>query len=261
MRFIHHSVGAIGSGLGSVGIEYALDYPDAEGSPLLFVHGLSGVLTTYDEVVAQLGDLNRPIYRIDLRGHGRSDRAPGTYTVPFYAADVVAFIESVVTQPVVLIGHSLGGVIAHHVAATRPDLVLGALTEDPPLYFCDQSLFDRSMFSQVFPNLEAQMREFQSSGASFDEVRRVVANSPAPWGTPATTMFAQAIDSRADSLLLGDPDVWGPAIHGGALSGYDPNAKIECPLTILQADPSMGPAFWSEHAVQQQRSNPTRIFV
>jgi pimeloyl-ACP methyl ester carboxylesterase len=161
MRFTH-----------DVSIEYSVDLPTAKGGPLLFLHGLSGILSTYDEVVASLADLGRPIYRLDLRGHGRSERAPGTYSVPFYAADVVAFIESVIGKPVVLVGHSLGGVITHHLAATRPDLIVGALTEDPPLYFCDQSLFDRSMFSQVFPILESQMREIQASGASFEDVAR-----------------------------------------------------------------------------------------
>jgi pimeloyl-ACP methyl ester carboxylesterase len=246
MRFVHDGVG----------IEYMVDFAAAGGAPLLFLHGLSGASTTYDEVVALLGDLDRPIYRLDLRGHGQSDRAPGTYSVPFYAADVIAFIESVVARPVVLLGHSLGGVITHHIAATRPDLILGALTEDPPLYFCNQELFDRSMFSQVFPILEAQMRELQARGATFDEVRSAVANAPTPWGTAETTVFPKGIDSRALEMMSADPDVWVPAIKGGALSGYNPDASIACPLTILQADPTMGPAFWSNHVALQQAANP-----
>lgn len=246
MRFVHDGVG----------IEYRVDFESAGGGPLLFLHGLSGASTTYDEVVELLRDLDRPIYRLDLRGHGKSDRVPGTYSVPFYAADVVAFIESVVARPVVLLGHSLGGVITHHIAATRPDLILGALTEDPPLYFCDQTLFENSMFSQVFPILETQMRDLQKSGATFDEVRSIVANTPTPWGTAATTMFPQSIDSRANQTIWADPDVWVPAIKGGALSGYNPDAAIACPLMILQADPAMGPAFWSEHVVRQQAANP-----
>jgi esterase len=223
---------------------------------MLFLHGLSGALTTYDEVVELLRDLDRPIYRLDLRGHGKSDRAPGTYQVPFYAADVVAFIESVVARPVVLLGHSLGGVITHHIAATRPELVLGALTEDPPLYFCDQTLFETSMFAMVFPMLEAQMRDAQGRGAAFSEVRAAVADAPTPWGTAATTVFPQGIDSRANQMMWADPDVWVPAIKGGALSGYNPDAAIACPLTILQADPAMGPAFWSDHVALQQAANP-----
>ena len=56
--------------------------------------------------------------------------------------------------------------------------------------------------------------------------------------------------------MLGDPDVWLPAIHGGALSGYDPDARITTPMIILQADPQMGPALFPDHAARQHEVNP-----
>ena len=56
--------------------------------------------------------------------------------------------------------------------------------------------------------------------------------------------------------MLGDPDVWLPAIHGGALSGYDPDARINKPMIILQADPQMGPALFPDHAARQHDVNP-----
>ena len=97
-----------------------------DGSPhadkLLLLHGLSGISSSYDEIVEELG-ADADVFRIDLRGHGRSDHAAETYTVPFYTADVIAFIEDVIGEAVVLVGHSLGGVITHHITATRPDLV------------------------------------------------------------------------------------------------------------------------------------------
>ena len=98
---------------------------------------------------------------------GRSDHAPGTYSVPFYTEDVIAFIEEVITKPVVLVGHSLGGVITHNITATRPDLVRSALCEDPPLYFCDQSLFEQSLMAGVFPVLEATMRAQMMANPEF----------------------------------------------------------------------------------------------
>jgi len=96
---------------------------------VLLLHGLSGISSGYDEVVDDLG-ASADVFRLDLRGHGRSDHAPGTYSVPFYTEDVIAFIEEVISKPVVLVGHSLGGVITHNITATRPDLVLAALCED-----------------------------------------------------------------------------------------------------------------------------------
>ena len=222
---------------------------------VLLLHGLSGISTGYDEVVEDLG-ANADVFRIDLRGHGRSDHAPGTYTVPFYAADVVAFIEEVIAKPVVLAGHSLGGVITHHITATRPDLVLSALCEDPPLYFCDQSLFEQSIMAGVFPVLEASMRSAQEAGKPREFFESMVADAVMPWGRAGDHMTARALHSRAEALMLGDPDVWLPAIHGGALSGYDPDARITKPMIILRADPGMGPAFFADHVARQHAANP-----
>lgn len=244
MRFVHQNIA----------LEWSRD-----GSPhatkVLMLHGLSGISTSYDEVVEQL-DADAEVFRIDLRGHGRSDRAANTYSVPFYTADVVAFIEEVIGAPVVLIGHSLGGVITHHLTATRPDLVRSALCEDPPLYFCDQTLFEQSIFATVFPVLEAAMREAQATGQPREHFVSMVADAVMPWGRAGDHMSERAVQSRADALMLADPDVWPPAIHGGALSGYDPNAGITRPMIILQADPNMGPAFFAEHASWQHAANP-----
>jgi pimeloyl-ACP methyl ester carboxylesterase len=244
MRFDHQSIGLTWSRDGSPG-----------AIKVLMLHGLSGISTSYDEVVAQLG-VEADVFRIDLRGHGRSDHAAGTYSVPYYTADVVAFIEEVVGEPVVLVGHSLGGVITHHITATRPELVKSALCEDPPLYFCDQNLFEQSVFATIFPMLEASMRSAQASGRTRDHYVAMVADTMMPWGRAGDHMSAQAVQSRVDALMLGDPDVWGPAIDGGALSGYDPDARITRPMIILQADPAIGPALFPDHAARQHTVNP-----
>jgi pimeloyl-ACP methyl ester carboxylesterase len=238
----------------NIGLEWSRD-----GSPrattVLMLHGLSGISTGYDEVVDDLGD-DADVFRLDLRGHGRSDHAPGTYSVPFYSDDVVAFIEEVIAEPVVLVGHSLGGVIAHHVTATRPDLVLAALCEDPPLYFCDQSLFEQSIMAGVFPILEANMRKAQSEGKPREFFEAMVGDAMMPWGRAGDHMSARGLSSRTDAMMLADPDVWLPAIHGGALSGYDPDARITKPMIILQADPQMGPALFPDHVARQHTVNP-----
>ena len=244
MRFTHRNIS----------LEWTRD-----GSPradkLLLLHGLSGISTSYDEVVEQLGP-DADVFRIDLRGHGHSDHAADTYTVPFYTADVIAFIEEVIAEPVVLVGHSLGGVITHHISATRPDLVRSALCEDPPLYFCDQTLFEQSVFATIFPMLEAQMRSAQASGQPREYFVQMVLDAVMPWGRAGDNMSTRAAESRADALMLGDPDVWLPAIHGGALSGYDPDARVSRPMVILQADPEMGPALFPDHATRQRAVNP-----
>src|SRR4051812_41086378 len=101
--------------------------------PVLLLHGVSSARSTWHRLVPTLdGRCRTPA--LDLRGHGESGHDPGTYTLEHYAPDVIAFLEDRVDQPVVLIGHSLGGVVAATVAQQRPDLVRAVLLEDPPLY-------------------------------------------------------------------------------------------------------------------------------
>jgi pimeloyl-ACP methyl ester carboxylesterase len=156
----------------------------------------------------------------------------------------------------VLVGHSLGGVIAHHISATRPDLVRAVLCEDPPLYFCDQSLFEQSVMAGIFPVLEQAMRTAQAEGKPREFYESMVADAQMPWGRAGDHMSPRFLQSRVDAMMLADPDVWLPAIHGGALSGYDPDARVDRPMIILQADPSMGPAFFADHAIRQAAANP-----
>ena len=116
-----------------VGLHVEVDGPP-DGAPVVFLHGVSGSGETYgwlpDEIVR-----GRRIVRIDLRGHGRSEHATGTYVVDRYAEDVVAVLREVVGRAAVLVGHSLGGVVAWSVAQRHSELVVASFLEDPPLYY------------------------------------------------------------------------------------------------------------------------------
>lgn len=107
----------------NIGFEWTRD-----GSPravtVLMLHGLSGISTGYDEVVDDLGD-DADVFRLDLRGHGRTDHAPGTYSVPFYSDDVIAFIEEVI-RPIDGAPHGIHSFLGsrdRYVAAVRDIIV------------------------------------------------------------------------------------------------------------------------------------------
>ncbi|WP_449283556.1 alpha/beta fold hydrolase [Leucobacter sp.] len=65
-----------------------------------------------------------PALALDLPGHGRSDwRADADYRPERLAPDIAPVVESLSPRPVALLGHSLGGLTAALVAASRPALV------------------------------------------------------------------------------------------------------------------------------------------
>jgi pimeloyl-ACP methyl ester carboxylesterase len=114
-----------------------LHYAEAPGSgpPLLLLHGIFGSSETYAALMPELAETAH-VYALDLRGHGHSDRAPDgeAYRVPDYSRDVQTFLGTVVNEPAVLAGHSLGGLVGAWTAAYAPDLVHGLFLEDPPIY-------------------------------------------------------------------------------------------------------------------------------
>ncbi|TGA96686.1 alpha/beta hydrolase [Streptomyces palmae] len=103
------------------------------GRPLLALHGHLSEGASFTHLAGALG----PEWRViapDQRGHGDSDRA-AEYTRQGYLADLVALIEHLsLTEPPVVLGHSLGGINAYHLAAERPDLVSALVNVDAPVY-------------------------------------------------------------------------------------------------------------------------------
>jgi len=100
-----------------------------EGRPrVVLLHGAGLNAHTWDNTALVLG---RPVLALDLPGHGDSGwREDADYRPRTLAADVVRAIESWAEAPVVLVGHSLGGLTAAAVAAARPDLVAALILVD-----------------------------------------------------------------------------------------------------------------------------------
>ncbi|GAB3721490.1 alpha/beta hydrolase [Amycolatopsis oliviviridis] len=91
---------------------------------LVLVHGWTQDHRTWDGVTSRLGDSVR-ILRYDLRGHGGSAPAkPGTATIATLADDLAELIQDRVPNgPLVLAGHSMGGMTIMELSRRHPDLV------------------------------------------------------------------------------------------------------------------------------------------
>ncbi|CAN5391807.1 alpha/beta hydrolase [soil metagenome] len=100
-----------------------------DGPPrVLAIHGLTGHGRRWEHLaVNYLPEVS--VAAPDLVGHGRSSyRAP--WTIETNAAALAAVVAEN-PEPVVVVGHSFGGAIALHLAATYPHLVSGLVLLDP----------------------------------------------------------------------------------------------------------------------------------
>lgn len=216
---------------------------DGRGPPLLLLHGVTRAHGDWAPLLDGL-DPQQRVIAVDQRGHGRSGRAEG-YRVVDYVADAVRLVSDVIGGPVVILGHSLGAMVAAGVAAALPDNVRGVVLEDPPFQTMGERIAGSAWQAQFLG-----MQQAAATGGSIDELAAAVAGIVLPRPGGGTVRLgelrdADAIRWSATCLSHLDPRVLAPVIEGRWLEGYDPLAvarAIRCPVRLLQADPAAGGA-------------------
>ena len=111
------------------------DYPS-----IILVHGSANSATVWTFWQQELAAQGWPSYAIDLRGHGQSGPQDLSHTsMQDYAADVMALVGQLRQAPV-LIGWSMGGLVALMVAATGVVCACVGLAPSTPARQCDTSV-------------------------------------------------------------------------------------------------------------------------
>ena len=112
-----------------------LDYGGPAGAPVIVaVHGLGGSSLNWSAIAPLLTGRYR-LLAPDLAGHGLTRSLGRGTTVPANQALLHRFIEAVPGRPVILMGNSMGGMIALIEAGTSPGSVSGLVLVDPALPF------------------------------------------------------------------------------------------------------------------------------
>lgn len=103
-------------------LNYA-DWGNAEASPLILVHGSRDGSRSWDFVATRLRD-DWHVIAPDLRGHGDSQWVEdGGYSIDDYIFDIAELIDQHCDEPVSIVAHSLGGVVALRYAGLYPGRV------------------------------------------------------------------------------------------------------------------------------------------
>jgi len=98
---------------------------------MVLLHGLGESGADWD-VVSVAFSRDYRLIAPDMRGHGASDW-PGVYSYELMRDDVSALLDALGLDDVVLVGHSMGAVVAWLLAMERPRRVLRLIVEDAPL--------------------------------------------------------------------------------------------------------------------------------
>ena len=91
-------------------------------TPLVFLHGLGGGHHAWEEQVPYFGKLGYPSHAWDQPGYGHSQIVE-PYDLEHISASLARLIQGLSNEPVVLIGHSMGGLIAQEAYVRHPQLI------------------------------------------------------------------------------------------------------------------------------------------
>lgn len=188
---------------------------------VLFVHGFAEHHSRYDAFLDELCRAGADVLALDLRGHGRSS-GPRSYIDSFddYANDVVTLIQHETKRqeargrgtPLVLMGQSMGGLVAAYTAITRNVPLSGLVLLSPfmqvKMAVSPIKVLAAQIASRVYPALSLPNGippSFVSRDpdvvASYDVDPLNNKNATARWFT--STRAAQAkVMERASSLTL-----------------------------------------------------------
>lgn len=97
--------------------------------PVLLLHALGTDLHIWDRVLALLPEHLRYI-RFDQRGHGLSDAPPAPYSMGAMVSDAESVLSAMNIKDCLVVGLSMGGLVAQGLAVKRLDLVRAVVLLD-----------------------------------------------------------------------------------------------------------------------------------
>ena len=95
---------------------------DPDGRPVILLHGVTDSWFSWSRVMPLLPAGWR-VYALDQRGHGGTSVPESGYSLPALAEDVIAFLDAKGMATATVVGHSMGSLVAQHVAAGAPQRV------------------------------------------------------------------------------------------------------------------------------------------
>ncbi|MBI4553761.1 MAG: alpha/beta hydrolase [Candidatus Latescibacteria bacterium] len=172
---------------------------DGDGEPaLVFLHGGGGHCWHWQLQMPYFARLTTVLV-YDLRGHGRSDAPGGRYSIETFVDDLASLLDALRIERPILVGHSLGGMIALRYAFDFPDRVSGIVVVDSGCEVLPQNREEWRQLvvarAQDYQAAQAMMSRYCSSPAS----GRAAFVAEALAATPETPR--QVIDATHYGLL------------------------------------------------------------
>lgn len=127
-------------------------------TPLLLIPGQGSTWEDYAPSLPLLADEFHVVV-VDVHGHGKSTWNRDDYTARQIAADLTELGREVFKRKFVVAGHSSGGLLAAHMAATSPQDISALVIEDAPFFATEADRVPSTFVGQDLDLLEAFLNQ------------------------------------------------------------------------------------------------------
>jgi len=200
------------------------------GEPVLLIHGLGSSTEDWDLQVAVL-KRDFTVITYDVRGHGKTSKPAGKYSVPQFADDAAKLIRQLDLGPVHVMGLSMGGMIGFQLVADHPELVRSLIIVNSGPEMVLRTWREKLAIAQR--RLIVRMMGMRKMGEVL--ALRLL---PGPQHVSLRETFA-------DRWARNDKSAYLRALN--ALVGWSVAAKlpqIRCPVLVVAADQDYTPVAW-----------------
>jgi 3-oxoadipate enol-lactonase len=193
---------------------------DGDGEPVVMIHGLGGTTNTWTPLLGAFVRHKR--VRLDLPGSGRSSRVEGPLSIQKFVQATLTAMAAAGIAKAHVIAHSMGTIVAAHLAAAEPRTVrslalFGPLLAPPdPARGAIRARGAAAMAQGMQPVADALV---QSATSSETKAKR-----------PAAIAFVR------ESLMAQDPDGYARSCEALADAQPADTSKIECPTLLVTGD-------------------------
>lgn len=203
-------------------IERMVAEDEGEGDAVVCIHGLGGSANSFGPLLPALA--RHRVLRPDLPGSARSQRAEGALTIQRYVDAVLAFCDRAGITRAHVVGHSMGTIVAQHLAVQQPKLVrslalFGSLITPP---------------EPARAAMRGRAEKARQGAAALHEIvnqlAQVALSSETRQRNPLAVAFVR------ESLLRQEPEAYARSCE--ALAGAEPAAvdRIACPVLLVTGD-------------------------
>jgi 3-oxoadipate enol-lactonase len=195
---------------------------DGNGEALLCIHGLGGSSNTWTPLLAALSDFR--VIRPDLPGSARSPLLAERLSIEGYAASLEALLAELGVESVHVMAHSLGTVVAQHLAVRNPGKIkslalFGPLVAPP---------------EAARPNIVARAAAARSGAAAMQEIADAIVKGATSPETKAEQPAVLAL--VRESVMRQPPEGYAQSCEALAAAQSAEIERIGVPTLLVTGD-------------------------